>query len=197
MNPAGPYDSRDTANALAAFFADDASGGDRYLERKRTAGAASSELAHAWSKVRFAVQDARCILDWGCRDGVFAWLARHELGESTALYGCDIVAAEMYADIHQRIGLHYAPLAHVWQLPYADDSFDAVLAGGTLEHVPHDGQSLGELWRVLQPGGKLVITHLPNAGSLSEWLARMRWPAHAHARRYRLPASTASKLSSA
>lgn len=186
MSASGRYDTADTATALAAFYTRADTSGDGYLERKRAAGGAATELAHAWSKVRFAIVEARCVLDWGCRDGVFGWLARRELGDAAALYGCDMVPPEQYAAIHQSTGLLYAQLGHVWQLPFADRSFDVVLAGGTLEHVANDGQSLTELWRVLLPGGKLVITHLPNAGSLSEWLARWRWPGHAHARRYRL-----------
>lgn len=188
MSTTDRHDTTATAAALTAFYAQADTGGDGYLERKRAAGGAANELAHAWSKVRFAVADARCVLDWGCRDGVFGWLARHERGDDTALYGCDLVLPKQYAAIHQAMGLLYAQLDHVWQLPFADRSFDVVLAGGTLEHVANDGQSLTELWRIMIPGGKLVITHLPNAGSLSEWLARWRWPDHAHARRYRLSA---------
>lgn len=184
MSAAAPYDVRATASELAAFFAG-SDAGDGYAARKRTAGAASMELAQAWAKVRFAVQDAHAVLDWGCRDGVFAWLARRELGEAAALWGCDILPPEAHGDTHRRIGLQYAPLAHPWQLPYADASFDLVLAGGVLEHVPNEVQSLTELWRVLRHGGRLVITHLPNATSLSEWVARRFWPGHAHARRYR------------
>lgn len=186
MSAPARYDREATATALADFFG--RGGGDSYVERKRAAGAASAELAHAWSKVRFAVAGARTVLDWGCRDGVFAWLARHELGEAAGIWGCDVVAPDTYAATHERIGLHYAPVAPTAPLPFADNSFDVVLAGGTLEHVAQDGQSLLELWRVLKPGGRLVITHLPNAGSLSEWFARRGWPDHAHARRYRLPA---------
>ncbi len=186
MSATSRYDSRATAAALAAFYAGVTTDGDAYLERKRAAGAASQELAHAWSKVRFAIEGAGTVLDWGCRDGVFGWLARHERGEELGLWGCDVVPVETYATVYAKLGLQYAQVGFATPLPYAADSFDAVLAGGTLEHVARDGQALDELWRVLRPGGRLVVTHLPNAGSLSEWFARHRWPDHAHARRYRL-----------
>ena len=95
---------------------------------------------------------------------------------------------EQYAHFHAASGLHYFALTHPWQLPYADASFDVVLAGGTLEHVANDGESLTELWRVLKPGGRLALTHLPNAASLSECLSRVFAPQQAHPRRYRLVA---------
>ena len=43
-------------------------------------------------------------------------------------------------------------------LPYADGSFDCVIASEILEHVPADDQAISELVRVLKPGGSLAIT---------------------------------------
>lgn len=43
-------------------------------------------------------------------------------------------------------------------LPYADGTFDCVVASEILEHVPDDDQAIAELVRVLKPGGALAIT---------------------------------------
>jgi SAM-dependent methyltransferase len=43
-------------------------------------------------------------------------------------------------------------------LPYADGTFDCVIASEILEHVPQDTEAIAELVRVLKPGGKLAIT---------------------------------------
>ena len=43
-------------------------------------------------------------------------------------------------------------------LPYADGTFDVVIASEILEHVPADEQAIAELTRVLKPGGKLAVT---------------------------------------
>jgi SAM-dependent methyltransferase len=43
-------------------------------------------------------------------------------------------------------------------LPYADGTFDCVVASEILEHVPNDVQAISELVRVLRPGGALAIT---------------------------------------
>jgi len=49
--------------------------------------------------------------------------------------------------------------ADVRHIPFADDTFDAVFCLGVLQHTPSTEQSLGELARVLRPGGALVTDH--------------------------------------
>jgi SAM-dependent methyltransferase len=43
-------------------------------------------------------------------------------------------------------------------LPVEDESFDAVLLTQVLEHVPDPRKVLGELLRILRPGGRLYLT---------------------------------------
>ena len=42
-------------------------------------------------------------------------------------------------------------------LPFPDDSFDRVLMVDALHHVVSQAETIGELYRVLKPGGRLVI----------------------------------------
>lgn len=43
-------------------------------------------------------------------------------------------------------------------LPFADGSFDAVVAAEVLEHVWADRRAIAELVRVLRPGGRIAVT---------------------------------------
>ena len=43
-------------------------------------------------------------------------------------------------------------------LPFADASFDRLIAAEVLEHVPDDRAAIAELARVLRPGGRLAVT---------------------------------------
>ena len=44
------------------------------------------------------------------------------------------------------------------RLPFGDESFDRVIAAEVLEHIPDDAVAMGELTRVLRPGGTMAVT---------------------------------------
>lgn len=43
-------------------------------------------------------------------------------------------------------------------LPFADDSFDCVIASEILEHIPEDDKAIWQLARVVRPGGTVAVT---------------------------------------
>lgn len=43
-------------------------------------------------------------------------------------------------------------------LPFSEASFDRVIAAEVLEHIPDDMRAMGELARVLKPGGRMAVT---------------------------------------
>lgn len=49
-------------------------------------------------------------------------------------------------------------VASVTALPFADDRFEHVLCTEVIEHVANPQQAVGELLRILRPGGRLVLT---------------------------------------
>ncbi len=57
------------------------------------------------------------------------------------------------------------------RLPYADQIFDLVTSISVLEHIPdyEDSLAIEEMWRVLKPGGKLIITIPCAKNSYEEW----------------------------
>ena len=51
-----------------------------------------------------------------------------------------------------------AASGEIGALPYADETFDLVCAFDIVEHVADDGRALGEVARVVRPGGSVVLS---------------------------------------
>jgi SAM-dependent methyltransferase len=96
------------------------------------------------------------ILDAGAGDAPYRELFAH----------CDYVTSDWAESPHAgaRAADVIAPLD---ALPLEDASFDAVLSTQVLEHVERPDLALGELLRVLRPGGRLWLT-APFMGELHE-----------------------------
>ena len=65
-------------------------------------------------------------------------------------------------------------------LPFRDGAFDVVLLLDVLEHLPSEAPALDETWRVLAPGGTLILSvpyrgPLAGADSLNLYAALRKW----------------------
>lgn len=106
------------------------------------------------------------VLDWGTGKGQVAYLLR----KAGFTPDCaDVREGEPVRPLLERAGLPLIELEHDFLLPFADASYDVVLSYGVLEHVPNDRASLGEIRRVLKPGGLFFCYNLPSATS---WIMR-------------------------
>ncbi len=123
------------------------------------------------------------LLDWGCRHAPDSCLIRTDLESQFQQHACDLPPAGQYGVFHRYAGVEYRQLSDAVRLPYEDGQFNAVIASGVLEHVAMDYESLKELYRVMQVGGRLVLAYLPNRLSLGEWRMR-RTGQLAHRRLY-------------
>jgi SAM-dependent methyltransferase len=146
-----------------------------------------------WIARRYLPHVRGRLLDWGCMHAPDACLVRMLAPDVGPLHGCDVFDPGTFQVFHDFAGLAYRQVEHPWRLPYPDEYFDTVIADGVLEHVPIDGQSLVELYRVLRPGGRLIVCALPNAWSYTEWLARWTGRPH-HLRTYTLAAAKLALL---
>jgi SAM-dependent methyltransferase len=109
-----------------------------------------------WLSLRYQHLSRRClreisgssVLDIGSGD------SRHEklLGAGCTLFRLD------YPATNQRYRLLPEIFADASSLPIASNAFDVVLLLEVLEHLPDDQKALGEIRRVLKPGGKLYLS---------------------------------------
>ncbi len=74
--------------------------------------------------------------------------------------------------------------ADVNTLPFADEQFDRAVCRFAFHHLPDPGRALGELARILRPGGLIVIEDMlaspePKRYDLAERGEKLRDPSHA------------------
>jgi len=126
------------------------------------------------------------VLDWGAGNGHFSHFLVRAGYEATAFGFTPFALSGQFPAATLRFARGHP--SEPAKLPFADASFDAVSSVGVLEHVRETGgteaASLGEIARVLVPGGHLVAWHLPNRISWIEWLARRLPDRHHHTHRF-------------
>jgi ubiquinone/menaquinone biosynthesis C-methylase UbiE len=106
----------------------------------------------------FDVRGCKRILDAGCGNGRYTHFLLRQADPDARITGFDY-SQRMLQRARQRLRSDRATqvAADLTQLPYADASFDAIVCGWVLEHLPDPRPGLRELARVLQPGGKLLL----------------------------------------
>jgi ubiquinone/menaquinone biosynthesis C-methylase UbiE len=94
------------------------------------------------------------ILDIGCGTG---HLAGELMQRGYTAWGVDL--SEGMVEYARQ---HYNPdrfrVGDIERIPFPDNTFDAVMCLGVMEYLEKDELALREMWRVLKPGGRAVIT---------------------------------------
>jgi SAM-dependent methyltransferase len=112
--------------------------------------------------------DDMLILDLPCGRGFYLNMFRY-------VSQCHLVGADLDWDVvlkaQQNVG-HLDDVdiqgVNIYQMPYADNTFDAVILSEVLEHLDDDEQALKEAYRVLKPNGVLAVT-VPHANYPFLW----------------------------
>lgn len=141
---------------------------DAAYRRLLVASGAQAALGSIGSKAR--------VLDCGIGSGSLSIALNSILQERLNYCGIDL-SGEMLtmadAEMRQAVLVPELRQADILSIPYADASFDFVMAAHVLEHLPEPQHALREMVRVLKPGGMLFVclTRRSHFGAFIQ----MRW----------------------
>ncbi len=94
------------------------------------------------------------LLDFGCGDGQFSHLIRPYCRQS---HGVDISEAAIAKASESYPDIPFQTINGEGRLPYEDAAFDTVCAMDVFEHILDTESLLEEFYRVLKPGGRLLL----------------------------------------
>jgi SAM-dependent methyltransferase len=141
---------------------------DRLRARKSAYTNAEGDDPREFAFEAIAEANPSRVLEVGGGEGELAERVTNELG--VELVGID--QSERMVEIQRAKGID-ARVGNVQDLPFGDGEFDVVVAAWMLYHVPDLDRALGELERILRPGGRLVavtnaVEHLQELWELAQ-----------------------------
>ena len=110
------------------------------------------------------IEPGQSVLDIGCGAGFDVFVAARLVGPQGRVVGIDVTQrmVEKAKEHLSRLGLKQAAfqLGNAEALPFPDKDFDVVISNGVLNLTLDKNKAVGEIYRVLRPGGRLMVADM-------------------------------------
>jgi SAM-dependent methyltransferase len=150
-------------------------GAYHWIQCDRNARSYNPPLEARYKVVIDKLGETKRALDVGCGDGYLMNLLRLRCEEAVGIEfdeaGIELAAAKLAEYPNCNV-----IRASCYEMPFAGQSFDAVLLADVIEHLPEPDKCLKEIGRVLTPDGALFLT-------TPKWRADRMWDKH-HVKEY-------------
>jgi arsenite methyltransferase len=111
-----------------------------------------------------ALQSGERVLDLGSGSGLDSFVASLKVGATGTVVGIDMTVAQLDKanELRQQGGFSNVEYVHGYidQLPFEDESFDAVISNGVINLVADKDNTFKQAARVLKRGGRLALSDI-------------------------------------
>lgn len=118
------------------------------------------------------IEEGETVLDLGSGGGIDVFLAAQKVGNGGKVIGVDMTpdmieraveTAEKgsYTNVEFRLG-------EIEDLPVENDSVDVIISNCVLNLTPNKAAAYSEVFRVLKPGGRILVSDLVTEGKIPE-----------------------------
>ncbi len=126
-----------------------------YSEEKAGATGHDHRRVHEFISANVS-NNIKSILDVGCGS---AWVAQNFLNKGKTIYSLDISSTNPKKALENYPSKNHSGItADSFLLPFKENSFDCIIASEIIEHVVYPDKFVAELFRVVKPGGNLLIS---------------------------------------
>ncbi len=119
-----------------------------------------------------ALKQGERVLDLGCGGGLDCFVAAHKLDSGGRVIGVDITPEMVERAREAARGHGYANVefrtGDIESLPVEDRSVDVVISNCSINLCPDKRAAYSEAFRVLRPGGRIVVSDMVTKGTLPE-----------------------------
>jgi arsenite methyltransferase len=163
------------------------SGVDLTLEQAKKAGYSLEELKSIPHEAVFGlgcgnptalaeINEGETVLDLGSGGGIDVFLAANKVGEKGKVIGVDMTPEMIETALKNAEKGRYEnvefKLGEIESLPISDNSIDVIISNCVINLTPDKDVAYKEVYRVLKPGGRILVSDLVTEGHIPDEIRR-------------------------